>query len=188
MNKYRWPIALLALASALAVALLIPASALAAKPTSFEASGPAAITGAFTQWPSPPSEDPTRWRVIHAVDEPVDGAITLSPDWDALLGAGLETLHDGQIVLNPDGSFHGSLHGRFTLYAAGGTLSGNMSGKVSGAIYPVDYISDSGTWTSASGTGAFAKVKAGGTWDAYLIWDDGWGTYVGTITIRGTYR
>jgi hypothetical protein len=63
-----------------------------------------------------------------------------------------------------------------------------MSGKVSGAIYPVDYISDSGTWTSASGTGAFAKVKAGGTWDAYLIWDDGWGTYVGTITIRGTYR
>jgi len=180
MNKYRWPIALLVLASALAVALLIPASALAAKPTSFEASGDAWIGGPFPTW--------VTGRVMHAADEPVNGVITSSPDWDALLGAGLETSHDGQIVLNPDGSFQGSLRGTFTLHAAGDTLSGNMSGKVSGAIYPVDYISDSGTWTSASGTGAFAKVKAGGTWDAYLIWDDGWGTYVGTITIRGTYR
>ncbi len=174
------------LASALAVALLIPASALAAKPTAFEASGAAAITGPFAQWPSPPSEDPTRWRVIHAVDEPVDGVIGTS-NWVALpAGSVFTTLHDGQIVLRPDYSFDGSLHGTFTLDAAGGTLSGNISGKVSGAIYPVDYISDSGTWTSTAGTGDFAKVKAGGTWDARLDWDGS--TYSGTITIRGTYR
>jgi hypothetical protein len=166
--------------SVLVTALLLPASALAAKATSFEASGDAWIEGLFPTW--------VTGRVMHAADEPVNGVITSSPDWDALLGAGLETLHDSQIVLNPDGSFHGSLHGRFTLYATGGTLRGNMSGKVSGRAVPgEDYISDSGTWTSTSGTGAFAKVKAGGTWDAYLIWDDSLGTYVGTITIRGTY-
>jgi hypothetical protein len=98
-------------------------------------------------------------------------------------------LHDGHIVLRPEGYFDGSLHGKFTLYAAEGTLSGNMSGKVSGRAVPGDdYISDSGTWTSTSGTGALAKVKAGGTWNAYLVWDEGLGTYVGTITIGGIYR
>ena len=185
MSKYRWPIALLALA----VGLLIPASAMAAKPTSFEASGSAAITGPFAQWPSPLSEDQTLWRVIHAADEPVDGIVETS-DWDALsVGSVLTTLHDGQIVLRPEGYFDGSLRGTFTLYAVGGTLSGNMSGRVSGRAVPGDdYISDSGTWTSTSGSGDFSKVKAGGTWDAYLIWDAGLGTYVGTITMRGTFR
>src|SRR3989337_2320741 len=180
MSKYRWPIALLVLASALAVALLVPASALAAKPTSFEASGDAWIGGPFPTW--------VTGRVMHAADEPVNGAITWSPDWDALLDAGLETSHGGQIVLNPDGSFRGSLRGTFTLDAGGGnTLSGNMSGKVSGAISPVDYISDNGTWTSTAGTGDdFAKVKAGGTWEAYLEWtwlneEQTIGTYVGFI-------
>ncbi|HJW88811.1 MAG TPA: hypothetical protein VJ565_04955 [Dehalococcoidia bacterium] len=106
----------------------------------------------------------------------------------------MTTLHAGQIVLRPEGYFDGSLHGKFTLYAPGGTLSGNMSGRVSGRAVPdEDFISDSGTWTSTSGTVALAKVKASGTWDAYLEWtwldeDQTIGTYVGFITIRGTYR
>ena len=177
------------LTSALSLALLFPASAMAAKPTAFEASGPAAITGPFAQLPSPATGDPARWRVIHAVNEPVDGTIEVS-NWDALAPrSALTTLHAGQIVLRPEGYFEGSLHGAFTLYAAGGTLSGNMSGKVSGrAVLGDDFISDSGTWTSTSGTGELARVKAGGTWEAYLIWNDGLGTYAGTIAIRGTYR
>ncbi|MBU2008832.1 MAG: hypothetical protein KJ624_03120 [Chloroflexi bacterium] len=119
----------------------------------------------------------------------MDGAIGTS-NWDALpAGSVLTTLHDGQIALRPEGYFAGSLRGTFTLYAPGGTLSGNMSGRVSGRAVPgEDYISDSGTWTSTTGTGALAKTKAGGTWDAYLVWDDVAGTYVGTITIRGTHQ
>ena len=192
MNKYRWPIALMVLASALAVALLIPASALAAKHTAFEASGTAAVTGApgvdYPVWGSPPSGDPTQWRVIHAIDEPVDGEIT-SSDWSLLpIGSLYETSHDGQIAWRAGGYFNGSLRGTFTITNPDGdTLSGNIWGRVSGRAVPGDdYISDSGNWRATTGTGDLTGVDAGGTWEAYLEWDGT--TYSGTITLRGTYQ
>ena len=188
MSKYRWPIALLALASALAVALLLPASALAAKATPFQASGTVWVVSI----PDPiGSKGPLRGIFP---SEKVDGVIGVST-WTALTDAYFVTLHTSEVTFAPSGTLRGNLDGTFSMTTGAGVLSGNIQGAISGSWYPNDptnpvgtYIRDRGQWEATSGTGVFEGKKAGGTWDAYLIWNADWGTYVGTITIRGTYR
>ena len=188
MNKYRWPIALMVLASALAVALLVPASALAARATPFQASGTVWVVSI----PDPiGAKGPLRG--IFPTEE-VDGLISAS-DWGALAGADFITLHTSEVTFAPSGTLRGNLDGTFSMTTGAGVLSGNIRGAISGSWNPSDpgnpegtYIRDRGQWEATSGAGEFEGKKAGGTWEAYLIWNADWGTYVGTITIRGTYQ
>lgn len=197
MNRYRWPIALLVMVSALVTALLIPASALAAKP----ASTPFTATGLI--WIADMGGQKLNGPMGIAKGEEVDFLIGDCDEWDALNGAYAVTYHNGTIRYLPDGTFQGRLSGKFTMMARDGTgtLQGNMVGEVSGTWNPSDpenpvgtTISDQGTWQSTTGTGVFAKVKARGTWEAKLDWGlpplPGWPpgveTYSGPVIFAGT--
>jgi hypothetical protein len=212
MSKYRWPIALLVLASALAVALLLPASAMAAKPT---ATG---FTATGLIWIADMGDQKTGGPMGIAKGEEVDILIIDGGGWDALDGAYAGTYHNGTIrYLLPAGgetfgTFQGRLSGKFTMAAYDyttpepapiGTLKGNMIGDVSGTWNVSGpgnpegtTISDQGTWQSTTGTGVFAKVKARGTWQANLSWGEpplpGWlsgvKTYWGKVIFAGTYQ
>jgi len=198
VNRYRWPIALMVLASALAVALLVPASALAAKPS------PTSFTAPGTIWIAEWGNQKIKGPMGIAKGEQVDFLIGDRDGWDALDGAYAVTYHNGTIRYLPDGTFQGRLSGKFVMAGFNetgtptGTLEGNMVGEVSGTWNPLDptnptgtTISDRGTWQSTKGTGVFAKVKAGGTWEADLEWGEfqpGVWTYFGTTTFKGTYQ
>ncbi len=170
---------------------LLPTTTLAANPQTFEASGPVyiSISDSYKSWQTGP--------VQHAVGEPVDGFVDCS-DWDAISsGSSLETLHAGVIVLQPDGTFKGSLNGTFTLKTANvaGGIEGNMRGEITGTWNPDDpnnptgtYIDDYGTFTSTKGFGTLAGVKINGTWRVHLGWDAEAHTYNGEATLNGTYR
>lgn len=188
-RRITWPLTLLLV---LALALVFPAAADTAeakdaKPQAFTASGFVYISG--------PYQSEQKWPHEYAKGEPVDTipGTFLSSSWDAVNGGSLTTLHDGAIVLNLRGTFRGTLKGTFAIAATGGSvLSGTMKGTVTGTWNPLDptnpagtYIQDNGTWKSDGGTGVFAGIKSGGTWAARLDWNDGWGTYVGTISISG---
>jgi len=194
VNKYRWPIALMLLASALAVALLVPASAMAAKPS------PTSFTAPGTIWIADWGDQKIKGPMGIAKGEQVDFLIGDCDGWDALDGAYAITYHNGTIRYLPDGTFQGRLSGKFTMIATDeiSTLEGNMVGEVSGTWNVLDpenpvgtTISDRGTWQSTAGTGVFAKVNARGTWEADLEWGEfqpGVWTYFGSTTFTGTYR
>jgi hypothetical protein len=188
MSKYRWPVALLVLASALAVGLLVPASAVAASATPFQASGTVWVASI----PDPIGAKGPLRGIFPA--EEVDGQISAS-DWGALAGADFLTFHTSEVTFGPNGRLQGNLIGTFSMATTEGVLSGDIRGAISGNWNPSDpenpegtYILDRGQWAATSGTGVFEGKKAGGTWEAYLAWDDSLGTYAGTIAIRGTYK
>lgn len=175
------------------MALLVPGAALAddgakGNKVEFVASGLVYIG---------PYESESKGPVEFVRNEPVDSLLPLSSSsWDDVDGGWLTSLHDGSIVIKPDGTFKGHLRGTFIVYAEDGSqLTGKMTGKVSGfgsLETPGTYIQDSGRWRSTKGsTGAFEGVDAKGTWSVYMepmevapgVW-----TYVGLLTLEGSYK
>ena len=183
--RKKW-LLILSLVAALVMGLVMPSAALAAKPqTAFAASGIACISGPYkSHLAGPPGME---FKEI-AVHEPVDG-VFLGSDWDPLTGAQLESLHNGWVVFNPeDGSLAGKLVGSFTITAPdGSTLKGRMWGEI--YVDPTQtYIRDEGTWMSNSATGSFKGIKADGNWSVEMTWNEDLGTYVGMLTLNGSYR
>ena len=109
----------------------------------------------------------------------VTGWVTVS-DWAALPpGSPVTVFHNSQTVATPGGQIQGRAQGTFQA----GSLAGEYHGEISaqpGGPAGILAVEDRGVWTASDGS-------ARGTFHIELLWNDSFGTLVGTLTLDGTH-
>ena len=176
---------------ALVALVAFPATALAAKPTSFSATTGVAVTSLP---PFTPAGVSGRVRIIGETS--LAGPIAVT-DWSLLAGGVISLTQNSNELFSSANPFilvaiNGSSKGTFTIVTAGGTITGQYHLNVSNG--PGCQIVNQGNWSAVNGTGAFAGVKARGTINACLNFVDLDGpgplppTFAGILTLSGSHN
>lgn len=208
MGAGRKKLILLAVVSAIAAALLVPAVALALSAGRVNATADVVVTDPGVSFPI--SQDPI---VIRTVGEVIEGYFTsvrynggsdecLIPEPDDplhLCGANIKVRHNPTITLDGGGGFTGKAYAFFTVKAPEhqGTLFGVYRARLSGSYGFEDGqlviygVTDTGRWRAVGfirDDGRF--VRASGEWEASLVLTEvapGVWTLAGTATVDGHY-
>lgn len=184
MGKRPWILAFMLI---LALAIAIPASVTAlagSKPQEFAAYGYAFIV-------DPGDMRPAGYSGRFVTTMEVVQTSPLGSDWGLVNGGALTVYHNSNAKLNlawVGGQpillevENGRAHGKFTLYAADGQLyEGSYNSEISTTEGCT--ISDVGRWSLNSD-----QAQARGTLEVCLNFDQNWGTFVGPVTMTGTYN